>query len=71
MTTILAPFLYTLGPAALLLVMAVVFAETGLLFGFFLPGDSMLFMTGALLASGVTAPVPSGRRRRVRRSSPW
>ena len=35
MTAILAPLLYTFGPFAVLLVMAVVFAETGLLAGFF------------------------------------
>lgn len=53
MTAILAPLLYTLGPFAVLLVMAVVFAETGLLAGFFLPGDSLLFLAGALVASHV------------------
>ena len=31
----------------------VVFAESGLLIGFFLPGDSMLFTTGLLIHSGV------------------
>lgn len=55
MIAILTPLLYTMGPLALLLVMAVVFAETGLLFGFFLPGDSLLFMAGALVASHVIA----------------
>lgn len=49
----LTPLLFALGPAALLLVMAVVFAETGLLVGFFLPGDSLLFMAGVLVASSV------------------
>lgn len=49
--------LYALGPLALLLVMAIVFAETGLLVGFFLPGDSLLFIAGALVASGVM-PLP-------------
>jgi membrane-associated protein len=53
MIVALTPLLYVLGPAALLLVMAVVFAETGLLVGFFLPGDSLLFMAGVLVASGV------------------
>jgi membrane-associated protein len=53
MIAILTPLLYTLGPLAVLLVMAVVFAETGLLLGFFLPGDSLLFMAGALVASQV------------------
>ncbi len=53
MTALLTPLLLSLGPVALLLVMAVVFAETGLLLGFFLPGDSMLFLAGALVASHV------------------
>lgn len=34
-------------------VVAVVFAESGLLIGFFLPGDSLLFTTGFLIQSGV------------------
>lgn len=55
MTAILAPLLYSLGPLGLVLVMAVVFAETGLLAGFFLPGDSILFLAGALVASHVLA----------------
>jgi membrane-associated protein len=38
----------TLGPWAMLLVM---FAETGLLVGFFLPGDSLLFTAGLLTAT--------------------
>jgi membrane protein DedA with SNARE-associated domain len=49
----LTPLMLTLGPLALLLVMGIVFAETGLLVGFFLPGDSLLFIAGALVASGV------------------
>lgn len=53
MIAALSPLLYSLGPAALLLVMAVVFAESGLLIGFFLPGDSLLFLAGALVASHV------------------
>jgi membrane-associated protein len=52
---ILTPLLYHLGPLGVLLVMGVVFAETGLLLGFFLPGDSLLFMAGALVASDVIA----------------
>jgi len=55
MIAILTPLLYSLGPAALLLIMAVVFAESGLLVGFFLPGDSLLFLAGALVASHVIA----------------
>ncbi len=34
-------------------VLAIVFAETGLMFGFFLPGDSLLFTAGFLAASHV------------------
>ena len=41
------------GPVALLVVMAVLFAESGLLVGFFLPGDSLLFSAGVLVAGGV------------------
>jgi membrane-associated protein len=41
-------WLDTLGPAALLVVL---FAETGLLVGFFLPGDSLLFSAGVLSAT--------------------
>jgi membrane-associated protein len=36
-----------------LLLLLVVFAETGLFFGFFLPGDYLLFMAGLLCASGI------------------
>ena len=38
--------------AGLLLVLVIVFVETGLLVGFFLPGDSLLFTVGVLAASG-------------------
>jgi membrane-associated protein len=41
----LAPFIFYLTVAA------VVFVETGLLFGFFLPGDSVLFSAGLVAAS--------------------
>jgi len=34
------------------LLLVVVFAETGLFFGFFLPGDYLLFMAGLLCAAG-------------------
>lgn len=34
-------------------VILVIFAESGLLIGFFLPGDSLLFTAGALYATGV------------------
>lgn len=55
MIAALTPLLLSLGPAAILLVMAIVFAETGLLVGFFLPGDSLLFLAGALVVSHVIA----------------
>ncbi|MFJ5230633.1 DedA family protein [Kitasatospora sp. NPDC088391] len=38
-------------------ILAIVFAESGLLIGFFLPGDSLLFTTGLLVAGG-TLPQP-------------
>lgn len=41
-----------LGPWAILLICGIVFVETGLLVGFFLPGDSMLFTAGLLVATG-------------------
>jgi membrane-associated protein len=52
-TDALDSLLTSLGPLAVLIVMAVVFAETGLLAGFFLPGDSLLFTAGLLVAHGV------------------
>jgi membrane-associated protein len=39
-------------------IQVVVFAESGLLLGFFLPGDSLLFTTGLLAAKHEFAPVP-------------
>lgn len=44
--------LTTFGGFALFAVCAIVFIETGLLVGFFLPGDSLLFVNGLLIASG-------------------
>jgi membrane-associated protein len=42
-----------------LILFAIIFAETGLLFGFFLPGDSLLFTAGMLVGSGLLkAPSP-------------
>jgi membrane-associated protein len=38
------------------LLMAIVFSETGLLIGFFLPGDSLLFLAGALCAVNLLDP---------------
>jgi len=59
-----APSVSALGPSildpewlistfGLIGILAIVFAESGLLFGFFLPGDSLLFTTGLLVAGGV------------------
>jgi membrane-associated protein len=46
------------GIYALVGVCAIVFIETGLLIGFFLPGDSLLFVTGLLISTGdVVFPV--------------
>lgn len=42
----------SLGPWALLGITAIIFAECGLLIGFFLPGDSLLFVAGLLVSSG-------------------
>lgn len=44
-------FLNTLGPLGLLVACLIVFAETGLLIGFFLPGDSLLFLVGLNLGT--------------------
>jgi membrane-associated protein len=38
-------------------IMAILFAECGLLVGFFLPGDSLLFTAGLLVAGGLIAPL--------------
>jgi membrane-associated protein len=51
----LTPLLAALGPAALLLIMLVVAAESAAFFGFLLPGDSLLFTAGVLVASGAIA----------------
>ena len=45
--------LHQLGPWALWGAAAIVFAECGLLLGFFLPGDSLLFTVGLLISTGV------------------
>jgi len=46
------------GPAALPVVAAIIFAESGLLIGFFLPGDSLLFFTGFLTSSAAAEQAP-------------
>lgn len=43
------------GGWAFAIVVAIIFAECGLLIGFFLPGDSLLFITGLFIASGAIA----------------
>jgi membrane-associated protein len=40
------------GDVAFWVVLGIIFAECGLLIGFFLPGDSLLFITGLFIASG-------------------
>ncbi len=42
--------------AGLLGVVAIVFAESGLFFGFFFPGDSLLFTAGFLASQGLMSP---------------
>ena len=44
-----------LGPWALLGVAIIIFAECGLLLGFFLPGDSLLFVAGLAATTGLIA----------------
>ncbi|RFU88388.1 DedA family protein [Streptomyces triticagri] len=43
---------YLIPTFGLIGVLVIVFAESGLLIGFFLPGDSLLFTTGLLVTSG-------------------
>jgi len=38
----------------------IVFAETGLMFGFFLPGDSLLFVAGIYSEKLVSSLIPGG-----------
>ena len=47
-----AVIIESLGPWALVGVAAIIFAECGLLLGFFLPGDSLLFTAGLFVAQG-------------------
>lgn len=46
----LEQWLLTIGYAGML---GIIFAETGLFFGFFLPGDSLIFTAGILAARGI------------------
>lgn len=50
----LGEFAQSAGPwAAVIVLMIIIFAESGLLIGFFLPGDSILFTAGVLVHAGV------------------
>ena len=51
-----AGIIATAGPWALLVVCFIVFAETGLLIGFLLPGDTLLVIAGLLSHSTAAAP---------------
>jgi len=44
--------LNSLGDIAFWVVLGIIFAECGILLGFFLPGDSLLFVTGLFIAQG-------------------
>ncbi|QXC61604.1 VTT domain-containing protein [Aquihabitans sp. G128] len=48
------------GGSAAYVVVAILFAESGLFFGFFLPGDSLLFLSGFLTSSGAAAYASAG-----------
>lgn len=48
------------GGSAFYVIAAIIFAESGLFFGFFLPGDSLLFLSGFLTSSGAHAYVAAG-----------
>ncbi|MDT3444175.1 MULTISPECIES: DedA family protein [unclassified Pseudofrankia] len=48
----------TLAKAGIAVILIIVFAESGLLVGFFLPGDSVLFTFGMLIARGeISTPI--------------
>jgi membrane-associated protein len=49
---------YLISSFGLIGLIAIVFAETGLLVGFFLPGDSLLFLAGAYCATDATSGDP-------------
>ena len=44
--------LQTFGTAGFWIAVGIIFAECGLLIGFFLPGDSLLFIVGLAIAAG-------------------
>jgi len=49
------------GGHAIWMILAIIFAESGLFFGFFLPGDSLLFMSGFLTSAGAQDFVQPGQ----------
>ncbi|MCX4818438.1 DedA family protein [Streptomyces sp. NBC_01142] len=49
---------YLIATFGLIGVLVIVFAESGLLIGFFLPGDSLLFTTGLLVTTGKLDDLP-------------
>lgn len=56
------------GSSAFWVITAIIFAESGLFFGFFLPGDSLLFLAGFMTSSGAdafTQPGASGEALRA------
>lgn len=55
MTNFLDPH-FLINTFGLIGVIAIVFAESGLFFGFFLPGDSLLFTAGLLASQGFLNP---------------
>src|SRR3954452_14438902 len=57
LSTILDPH-WLIATFGLIGILVMVFAESGLLFGFFLPGDSLLFTAGLLVAGGTYLHVP-------------
>lgn len=46
-------YLEALGPLGMFVSIAIIFAESGLFFGFFLPGDSLLLTSGLLAFRGI------------------
>lgn len=46
----------TLGDYSFYALIAIIFSETGLMIGFFLPGDSLLFLAGMFTANGFINP---------------
>jgi membrane protein DedA with SNARE-associated domain len=55
---------YLINTCGMVGIMAILFAECGRLVGFFLPGDSLLFTTGLLVAGRLIASLGSVLSRR-------